>query len=57
MLVRIWPDLVSLSVGVQVTNALLLPLLLGFLAAISMRALPPAVRLCGWRQGQEPQHG
>jgi hypothetical protein len=29
-------------------NALLLPLVLGFLVALSVWALPPAVRLRGW---------
>ena len=47
VLVGIWPDLVRLSVGVQVMNALLLPLVLGFLVALGVRALPPAVRLRG----------
>ena len=51
VLVGIWPDLVSLSVGIQVMNALLLPLVLGFLVALSIRALPPAVRLRGWYKG------
>jgi NRAMP (natural resistance-associated macrophage protein)-like metal ion transporter len=46
-----WPNLVSLNVGVQVMNALLLPLVLGFLVALSVRALPPAVRLRGWYKG------
>jgi len=31
-----------------VMNALLLPLVLGFLVALSVWALPPAVRLRGW---------
>ena len=51
VLVGVWPDLVSLNVGVQVMNALLLPLVLGFLVALSIRALPPAVRLRGWYKG------
>ena len=51
VLVGVWPDLVSLNVGVQVMNALLLPLVLGFLVALSIRALPPAVRLRGWYRG------
>ncbi len=51
VLVGIWPNLVSLNVGVQVMNALLLPLVLGFLVALSIRALPPAVRLQGWYKG------
>ncbi len=50
-LVWVWPNLVSLNVGVQVMNALLLPLVLGFLVALSIRALPPAVRLRGWYKG------
>ena len=47
VLVGLYPNLVDLNVGVQVMNALLLPLVLGFLIALSMRALPPAVRLRG----------
>ncbi len=45
----IWaaPDLVSLNVGVQVMNALLLPLVLGLLILLAVRALPPAHRLRG----------
>ena len=46
--VAVSPDLVSLNIGVQVMNALLLPLVLGFLVALSVWALPPAVRLRGW---------
>jgi Mn2+/Fe2+ NRAMP family transporter len=46
--VAIAPDLVSLNVGVQVMNAFLLPLVLGFLIALAARALPPAHRLRGW---------
>ncbi len=46
--VGFWPDLVALNVGVQVMNALLLPLVLGFLIALARRALPPAWRLRGW---------
>jgi len=42
------PDLVSLNVGVQVMNALLLPLVVGFLIALACRTLPPARRLRGW---------
>jgi len=45
--VALWPDLVSLNVGVQVMNALLLPLVLGFLIALSVRALPRPYRLQG----------
>ncbi len=47
-IVAIWPDLVALNVGVQVMNALLLPLVLGFLIALSIRALPEQHRLRGW---------
>jgi Mn2+/Fe2+ NRAMP family transporter len=46
-LVAISPDLVSLSIGVQVMNTLLLPLVLGFLVALSVWALPPSRRLKG----------
>ena len=47
VLVGLYPNLVDLNVGVQVMNALLLPGVLGFLIALSVRALPPAVRLRG----------
>jgi len=47
-LVAIAPDLVSLNVGVQVMNAFLLPLVLGFLIALATRALPKGSRLRGW---------
>jgi hypothetical protein len=46
-LVAVWPNLVSLNVGVQVMNALLLPLVLGFLIALSIFSLPPEQRLRG----------
>jgi hypothetical protein len=42
------PNLITLNVGVQVMNALLLPLVLGFLVRLAMVALPPAQRLRGW---------
>jgi Mn2+/Fe2+ NRAMP family transporter len=48
ILVAVWPDLVALNVGVQVMNALLLPLVLGFLIALAVRALPASHRLRGW---------
>ena len=48
VLVGVWPNLVSLNVGVQVMNALLLPLVLGFLIALAIFALPPERRLRGW---------
>jgi NRAMP (natural resistance-associated macrophage protein)-like metal ion transporter len=47
LVVGLWPNLVELSVDVQVMNALLLPLVLGFLIALAVRALPPAQRLRG----------
>jgi Mn2+/Fe2+ NRAMP family transporter len=47
-LVGVAPNLVSLNVGVQVMNAFLLPLVLGFLVRLAMVALPPAHRLRGW---------
>ncbi|HWU26011.1 MAG TPA: divalent metal cation transporter [Rhizomicrobium sp.] len=40
-------NLVALSVGVQVLNALLLPVVLGFLYALAVRALPEEYRLKG----------
>ena len=46
-LVAKWPDLIALNVGVQVMNALLLPLVLGFLIALAVFALPEATRLKG----------
>jgi Mn2+/Fe2+ NRAMP family transporter len=48
VLVAVAPNLVSLNVGVQVMNALLLPIVLGFLIALAVKALPEAVRLKGW---------
>ncbi len=47
LLIGLVPDLVSLNVGVQVMNALLLPVVMGFLVLLATRALPPAVRLRG----------
>jgi len=47
VLVWAWPNLVSLNVGVQVMNALLLPIVLGFLIALAIRALPEEHRLKG----------
>jgi Mn2+/Fe2+ NRAMP family transporter len=46
-IIGVAPDLVNLNVGIQVMNALLLPLVLGFLVALSIKSLPPAVRLRG----------
>jgi NRAMP (natural resistance-associated macrophage protein)-like metal ion transporter len=45
------PDLVALNLGVQTTNALLLPLVLGLLIQLSRRALPRTQRLRGWYLG------
>jgi Mn2+/Fe2+ NRAMP family transporter len=42
--VAVWPDLIALNIGVQVMNALLLPLVVGVLLTLSARALPPPVR-------------
>ncbi len=47
VLVASGANLVKLSVGVQVLNALLLPIVLGFLYALALRALPDAYRLKG----------
>jgi Mn2+/Fe2+ NRAMP family transporter len=40
--------LVKLSVAVQVMNAALLPIVLGFLFLLALKALPPQYRLRGW---------
>ena len=47
VMVTFWPNLVSLNVAVQVMNALLLPLVLGFLIALAIYALPEQYRLRG----------
>jgi hypothetical protein len=47
LVVAVWPDLVSLNVAVQVMNAFMLPLVLGFLIALAVKALPRAHRLSG----------
>jgi Mn2+/Fe2+ NRAMP family transporter len=47
ILVATVPNLVSLSIAVQVMNALMLPLVLGFLVALAIKALPPEHRLRG----------
>jgi Mn2+/Fe2+ NRAMP family transporter len=47
LVVAVWPDLVSLNVAVQVMNAFMLPLVLGFLIALAVKALPRAYRLRG----------
>jgi uncharacterized membrane protein len=40
-------NLVKLSVGIEVLNALMLPIVLGFLFALSIKALPAQYRLKG----------
>ena len=47
VLVDVVPNLVELNIGVEVMNALMLPLVLGFLVALAFRALPPEHRLKG----------
>ncbi|HEX7341764.1 MAG TPA: divalent metal cation transporter, partial [Rhodanobacteraceae bacterium] len=47
LVVGLVPNLVELSVGVEVMNALLLPIVLGFLVALAVRALPREQRLRG----------
>ncbi len=47
-LVAIVPNLVFLNIAVEVMNALLLPLVLGFLVALGLTALPAHLRLRGW---------
>jgi len=43
-------DLVSLAVDAEVMNAVLLPVVLGFLLALERRALPPSQRMRGARK-------
>jgi Mn2+/Fe2+ NRAMP family transporter len=47
LVVAVWPNLVSLNVAVQVMNVFMLPLVLGFLIALAIKALPAAYRLRG----------
>ncbi len=42
--------LVSLTINIEVMNALLLPLVLGFLLALEAKALPPDLRMRGLRK-------
>jgi NRAMP (natural resistance-associated macrophage protein)-like metal ion transporter len=44
LVVALVPDLVTLNIGVEVMNALLLPLVIGFLVLLAVRALPPSQR-------------
>jgi Mn2+/Fe2+ NRAMP family transporter len=49
-LVLLAPNLVELSVNIEVMNSCLLPVVLGFLLALERRALPPEMRMRGlWR--------
>ena len=41
------PNLVALNIAVQVMNALMLPLVLGFLVLLAFKALPAEHRLKG----------
>lgn len=47
ILVVLAPNLVNLSVGIEVMNACLLPIVLGFLLALERRALPADFRMRG----------
>jgi NRAMP (natural resistance-associated macrophage protein)-like metal ion transporter len=47
LVVALVPDLVALSIAVEVMNALLLPLVLGFLVALAVKVLPAEHRLRG----------
>jgi NRAMP (natural resistance-associated macrophage protein)-like metal ion transporter len=47
LVVGVAPNLVSLNVGVQVMNALLLPIVLGFLVRLAIVTLPESHRLKG----------
>jgi NRAMP (natural resistance-associated macrophage protein)-like metal ion transporter len=50
VMVLVWPSLVNLTIGVEVMNACLLPIVLGFLLALERRALPGRLRMRGaWR--------
>ena len=41
-------DLVNIAVAVEVMNALLLPIVLGFLLLLEARVLPEQYRMHGW---------
>jgi Mn2+/Fe2+ NRAMP family transporter len=47
-LVWLAPDLVWLTIAAQVVNAFLLPLVIGFLVALALKALPEAIRPRGF---------
>jgi Mn2+/Fe2+ NRAMP family transporter len=44
-------DLVWLNIAAQVLNAFLMPLVIGFLVALAVKALPEPYRLSGWYLG------
>ena len=44
-------NLVWLNIAAQVLNAFLMPLVIGFLVALAMKALPEPYRLRGWYLG------
>ncbi len=48
VLVDLVPNLVKLNIGVEVMNALMLPLVLGFLVTLAFKALPPEHRPRGF---------
>jgi hypothetical protein len=50
VLVLVAPNLIKLSVDVEVLNACILPIVLGFLLALERRALPPELRMRGARK-------
>ena len=47
IVVGVAPNLVALNIGVEVMNALMLPVVLGFLVLLAIKALPEAHRLRG----------
>jgi Mn2+/Fe2+ NRAMP family transporter len=47
VVVTIWPDLVALNIAIQVMNVFMLPIMLGLLIALAIKALPRAHRLRG----------
>ena len=51
VLVLVSGSLVSLTIAVEVLNALLLPVVLGFLVALAWTALPARFRLRRWEKG------
>jgi Mn2+/Fe2+ NRAMP family transporter len=47
LVVTMWPDLVALNIAIQVMNVFVLPLVLGLLIALAIKALPTAHPLRG----------